>query len=240
MEEIKISNFVELHNTLKEYRKDQIWVFRGQQDNLEWRLKPKAGRGIIKIPDQNLFRAWKRMAAAYEDRVFKSDWDWLTIAQHHGLPTRLLDWTLNPLAAAYFAVKHSRESQNKGVIYAYYDKKAEDTGLAGEPEQTGQPKQKEPFDLNGIRKVRPRSVTQRLAMQSGIFTIHNPPEKCLEDSLSDNNNKIKLKRIIIERSYFEDLLVDISYYGVNENTLFPGFDGLSGYMTWWYSLDKTK
>jgi len=240
MKEKIISNFVELHNALKEYRKNQIWVFRGQRDDPKWKLKPKAGRDRIKIPDQNLFRAWKRMAAAYENRIFKSDWDWLTIAQHYGLPTRLLDWTLNPLAATYFAVNHSLESQNDGVIYAYYDERAEDAGLAGEPKQKGQPEQKEPFDLEeGIKKVRPRSVTQRLVMQSGIFTIHNPPDKCLEDSLN-KNSKIKLEKIIIKRNYFEALLIDLSYYGINESTLFPDFDGLSGYMTWWYSLDDTK
>ena len=46
-----------------------------------------------------------------------NDWDMLTIAQYHGLATRLLDWSFNPLVAAYFAVKDFEDCD--AVIYAY-------------------------------------------------------------------------------------------------------------------------
>lgn len=49
-----------------------------------------------------------------------NDWDMLTIAQYHGLATRLLDWSFNPLVAAYFAVKDFEDCD--AVIYAYLKK----------------------------------------------------------------------------------------------------------------------
>jgi len=240
MKQIRVSNFKELHDALQPYRTDLRWVYRGQRDDPSWKLRPKAGRGLINIPDENLFRAWKRMAAAYENRFFQSDWDWLTIAQHHRLPTRLLDWTLNPLAAAFFAAKYALEDNFNGdaIIFAYYDEQAEDAGLAGKRKQDGKLIQKEAFELDkGVKKVRPRGVTQRLVMQSGIFTIHNPPEECLEDHINTNLPR-KLEKIIIERPYLNNLKIDLSFYGVNESTLFPDFDGLSRYMAWWYSYEK--
>ena len=231
--EIFVTNFVDLHEALKPFRKNQIWVFRGQKSDPAWRLRPKAGRDLLAIPDQNLFRAWKRYAVSREEGLsYKSDWDWLALAQHYGLPTRLLDWTVNPLVATYFAVKQSGNSD--GAIYAFYQRGSVDVGLAREPQQDGHPNQPEPFDTTNIQKIKPRYITSRLLAQDGIFTIHNPPELALEENLEDHQ---KLIKIIIDKNCLEELRVDLSYYGINEKTMFPDLGGLSDYMSWWYHPD---
>lgn len=207
IDEISVSSFIELHEALQQFRKNQIWIFRGQKNDPTWKLRPKAGRGLLAIPDKNLFRAWKRYAVSREEGLsYKSDWDWLALAQHYGLPTRLLDWTINPLTATYFAVKQSGDSN--GVIYAFYQRGSVDIGLAREPQQDNHPHQPEPFDTTDIQKVKPRYITSRLLAQEGIFTIHNPPELVLEENLKDEQ---KLIKIIINKNCIEELRIDLSY-----------------------------
>ena len=99
----KGTNFGELHEALKSYQGDTRWVFRGHH-SAEWKLLPKAGRvKTIRDDEHVYFSAWKRRAVEYVDSRPNDDWDWLSIAQHHGMSTRLLDWTSNPLVAAFFS-----------------------------------------------------------------------------------------------------------------------------------------
>jgi hypothetical protein len=116
MEQLKANNFAALHKILCRFRKDKRWIFRGHSDT-NWKLLPKAGRPpFCFIEDKPVFESWKRRAIEHVRLLPNSDWDWLAIAQHHGLVTRLLDWTTNPLNAAYFAVRESRDVD--AVIYA--------------------------------------------------------------------------------------------------------------------------
>ena len=207
-------SFDDLHNALSRYRKTNIWLFRGHS-NPKWDLVPKAGRNPYdKYDDAYAFQAWKRRAVEFLKGTY-DDWDMLAIAQHHGLATRLLDWTFNPLVAAFFAVQNYEECD--AVIYAYFNQHSFKTEEA------------QPFEQNGVSKIKPKGAAPRIVRQSGIFTIHNPPTLKLEDSLKDDQ---KLEKIIIDSSYRKNLRFELSHYGINELSLFPDLDGLSKHMNW--------
>jgi hypothetical protein len=214
--ETRVHNFKELHTCLSRYRKNNVWIFRGQADP-SWKLIPKAGRSPFNASDDNFFfRAWKRRAAELISDRNLDDWDWLTVAQDHGLPTRLLDWTGNPLAAAYFAVEP--ELPLDGVIYAYYNTEYLETNEI-----------EDPFSTNGISRIFPRAVIPRLVRQHGLFTIHNPATAPLEDNLI---KQAIIERIIIDKSYIRELKFELSHYGINRMSLFPDLDGLSAHIRW--------
>lgn len=216
MNELRITNFEELHEALSKYRKNNIWIFRGQGDST-WDLIPKAGRYPYRDSnDKSFFDSWKRRAVDYLSFNNDDDWSYLSSAQHHGLATRLLDWTFNPLVAAFFSV--SEDLEGDGIIYAYLDSRI--TSI----------KDIEPFKCNGIKEIKPNGINRRLIQQSGIFTIHNPPTLDLKDNVDYG---CVLEKIIIDKSYKKELLFELSHYGFNNLSLFPDLDGLSRHVNWY-------
>ncbi len=87
---------------------DSRWVFRGLGDD-RFKLIPSVGRRPNYEPAQEraVLELFKRRMPEFMPDGDLSELDRLAIAQHHGIPTRLLDWTTNPLVAAYFAVTSS-------------------------------------------------------------------------------------------------------------------------------------
>jgi hypothetical protein len=113
----RVESFDELHRALTPYRNcRRFW--RGQA-SIAWPVMPRVGRPpFTGVDDRGVLESWKRRAIEHIPNPPRSDWDWLAIAQHHGLVTRLLDWSFNPLVAAFFAVAEQRDED--ACIYAFW------------------------------------------------------------------------------------------------------------------------
>jgi FRG domain len=215
MNDFHIKNFADLHEVLRRYNRDGRWTFRGHS-NPDWKLVPKVGRPpFLDAGDRDLFERWKRRAIEYVTRPPKDDWEWLAIAQHHGLATRLLDWTYNPLAAAFFAVGESAKTD--AVIYAHKHVSFIQTDRIN------------PMDVKDVAVYKPMGIVPRITRQGGLFTIHGQPSVPMENLLDP---KHELERIVIDRAYRDELIFELSHYGVNRATLFPDLDGLSSFFNW--------
>jgi hypothetical protein len=84
---------------ITQYYRNGHWVFRGVSRE-SWALHPKVGRLDFDLrTETRVFDHFRREAVSYVENFPTSEWEILALAQHHGLPTRLMDWTENPLVA---------------------------------------------------------------------------------------------------------------------------------------------
>ena len=212
----RVSSFSELHHVLSRFRRSNRWLYRGHA-NPNWILVPRAGRPPYSdVDDLALLKAWKRRAIEYVSNAPDNDWDWLAIAQHHGLATRLLDWSFNPLVAAYFACRHGQDSDAN--IFCF------------KPKRYLNPDETTPAAYKKVSVFKPKGVVPRITRQGGVFTAHGQPKLPLEETLTE---KDKLEVIVIDRVYVKELMFDLNHYGINAAYVFPDLDGLSRHVNWY-------
>lgn len=212
---MEIDSFIKFHDAFSKFRKDSRWMFRGQAD-AKWPVVPKAGRyPYNQKNDLEYFASWKRKASEYISSKPSNEWEWMAIAQHHGLPTRLLDWTYNPLVAAFFACLS--EPGKDAAIYCLL------------PDKAILPENSEPGKHDEVCKYKPNMVASRIGRQSGLFTVHPDPNEELEKSTSNDD---ELQIHIIKSGYKKQMLFELNHYGINKLTLLNDLDGLSAHICW--------
>ena len=214
--DFEAKSFTELHEVLRPFRENKLHVFRGHADS-RWELLPRAGRAEFRrVDDRIVFAAWKRRAIEFVGTPPADDWEWLTVAQHHGLATRLLDWTINPLIAAYFAV--AQEADADAVIYsARFSRRAHPSVISS------------PMKETTVSLYYPAGVVPRITRQGGLFSVHPTPQ----DPLTESSDAFaSFDRTILPREYRSQMRSELSYYGFNSSSLFPDLDGLSTFVNW--------
>lgn len=233
MDEVVVDSFNKLIDALAKYKNDWRWVFRGESKASGRALLPVAGRPDYREAREiGSFEDWKIRAIAFVEKTPDNDWDWLAIARHYDLPTRLLDWTPNPLAAAFFAVfRDGNRPDGDAVIYVYY---AESVVTHVDPEVAEQFKYIIPCNSvspftgfeNEVVRFRPRAHIERIRTLSSMFTTHCPPTLSLQDYVK-TNKRVKLERIVIKENFRDTLLRDLFYYGIDPLSLSPDMSGLT-------------
>ena len=142
-------------------------LFRGQTQ--DWELLPKLARlrfrGDVSIAEAEakMLSTMQSRSIPFLDHPPTSTWDWLSIAQHNGMATRLLDWTANPLIALWFAVEKPANGDEDGVVWIFTP-----DGKDHVPDA----ERADPFKSDRTRVYRPKHINRRIVAQNGWFTVH--------------------------------------------------------------------
>lgn len=189
--------------------------------------------------ERNLLLQFRRHAYEHFGRM-PSEWETLFLARHHGLPTRLLDWTSNPLVALYFAafyendeIVYSGENELPGTFRLNLD------GTIWAIQQSHHPAELEviterrsPLDIKGIKLVHPFHPTPRMTAQAGMFTLHDNPwmdmVKCADRAYRPRDlDVMKLIKWRVKSRHKPGIVLELERLAINSRTLFPDLEGLA-------------
>lgn len=222
-----VNSFVEFHNLMKDLPTAKH-LFRGQQ-NFAWDLKPKIARGGFEkaVPsnfqEETILDSWLRYSEQLISNKPKDRWDELTLAQHYGLATRLLDWTTNPLVALFFATCDFDNNVDGSVFKMDFSNKTIKTEKYG------------PFDSKKSGVFYPKGLSARVINQRGIFTLSHKPKKSLEELLPE----FKFVKINIKGESKKEIQKQLELYGINEFSIYQDLDNLSNYLNR-FVINNTK
>jgi hypothetical protein len=220
-----ITAFVEY---IEEHCPGDYALFRGQPKNEN--LLPPIGRDTFK-PRRDLAESERRMfdefrAVSLPFLTFapRSPLEWLAVAQHHGMSTRLLDWTTNPLAALWFAIRGAGSNANAVDVWCLDAKKRGRVPPRVEAK---------PFKVQRCYVYRPPHVSDRIVRQSGWFTLHPlRPDGTFGALEADAKYADKLSRLRIPRRVFGNMRYSLDRYGAHEATFMPDLPGAAAYVDW--------
>ncbi len=259
MADIRINSWIELQKILYDFSKNEDthkrfrsnYVYRGVADQ-DWGLETSLIRlgGDFERVERPLLRSFNKYAEP-GSIPGKSVWARLSVAQHHGLPTRVLDWTVSPKVAIHFATAEQEHYAKNAVIWRINVTEArslltedlikilhEEYAYLFSVEMLEQhiPTLE---TLDNLRPLdpfvlffEPPSLDARIINQWAIFSIMPGANLILSDFLKQHPNLYD--RIIIPKELKWEIRDKLDQDNVTERMLFPGLDGLSTWLKRYY------
>jgi hypothetical protein len=183
-----------------------------------------------------------------------SIWHWLSVAQHHGLPTRLLDWTHSPLCAMHFATANIERFHLDGAIWAVNYVAVHrhlpallknQLSIEGANVFTAEMLSDAVASLTDFTRMaadpfalffEPPSMDDRIVNQFALFSTLTDATARLDDWLRGYPDC--WRQIIIPASLKWEIRDKLDQANITERVLFPGLDGLSRWLSRHYSPKK--
>jgi FRG domain-containing protein len=198
--------------------------------------------------ERQLMRAFRKYAA--QDAVpHDTAWDWLALGQHHGLPTRLLDWTYSPYVALHFATQNREKYDRDGIVWCIDYVRAHEqlptqlrSVLAEEganlfttellDEAAPELADLEQYGDDFVLFVEPPSFDARIVNQYALFSVVSRAAARLDDWIAGHDDIAK--RVVIPSELKWEVRDKLDQANVTERVLFPGLDGISRWLARYY------
>lgn len=236
---------------IKRYRSN--YAFRGLS-NENYDLKTSLMRLGGKYYDLEFHLIRNFVKYARLEEFFRSTvWNQLAIAQHYGLPTRLLDWTYSPFVAMHFATADIRKYDVDGVVWCVDFVKSHQL-LPDVVKDELRNEGSNVFTVEMLSRVckslqdfdrivstvgfvlvffEPPSIDDRIVNQFALHSVISNPQTVLSDILAAHPDLFK--RVVIPSDLKWEIRDRLDQANINERVMFPGLDGLSKWLTRHYS-----
>ncbi len=236
-------------------------VYRGVPDRAARLLTTLDRLGGVEPPhtkkhlEEHLLRNFIRYGRKFLPEPHNSDlWEVMVAAEHHGLPTRLLDWTHSPVIAAHFATLSPGPATDRVIWKLDWRKIHRGYGLrdlAFLVEDLASMLTERGFEnswafLSGTTRkgrefvclLEPPALTPRLEAQSAAFTLASTKDKSLENILADACLDDALEQFVIPAGRVDFIRDQLDICAVDERHLFPGLDGIAAELRRYYSSSR--
>ncbi|MGV8895045.1 MAG: FRG domain-containing protein [Rhodoglobus sp.] len=204
--------------------------YRGQVD-ADWKLKPSVQRRREWIDTETaMLTRFRQLTVSRVVRPPEDDWGWICLAQHHRLPTRLLDWSENPLVGLYFAVEEDEGVDGKVFAMNPHGLNTKNFGSDIGVLLLGRDERVDPYSpyKAGSAKASPLAVVapqrfDRVVAQAGTFTVTHHLDAA--DFETDSGSLVESWVIPLTKK--QDIRNELAMLGISAATVYPDLDRIS-------------
>lgn len=220
-----------------------VW-YRGHAKH-DWHLEPSLSRCGKLDSELQLIKQFKQNAFQFLQRPPENEYEWIFLMQHYAVPTRLLDWTENPLIGLYFAVERDAQIKGAAALWCLYPqrlneisgivlKPADDIPAFGDENelndylpsrvQTGN------STKNPLAIVAPRRF-DRVYAQRGVFTILHRQIVRINELKDEKGHQPHLVKLKIPAKAIPTLRKELALLHINKLTVFPQLENVAAQIT---------